>query len=311
MTVTVRGSTVAMSAALLITLTAGSATAEPYARRPHHGDTTERVNISSREQQANTEDENPAMAIDRTGRDVAFSSAATNLVAGDTNGVTDVFVRDRKRGRTTRVSVTSGGAQGKGESGFSVAISAGGRFVAFLSNARNLAGQPNGSPDRSNVFIHDRSRHTTEQVNVATNGEPADYSASWPVAISGTGRYVAFISAASNLAPGQSNGEQVYVRDRQRRTTARVSLTNAGKPFPKGVSMFDASISANGRYVAFADADSVFVRDRPRGRTVRIAGGPQAQLSSSGRFVAFQSCATDVIPGDVNNQCDIFLRDRW
>src|SRR3954454_24931411 len=168
MTVTVRGSTVAMSAALLITLTSGSATADPYDRRPHHGDITERVNISSREQQANTEDENAATAIDRIGRYVAFSSAATNLVPGDTNGVMDVFVRDRKRGRTTRVSVTSGGGQGRGESGLSVAISAKGRFVAFLSNARNLAGKPRHGSDRTNVFVHDRSRHTTEQVNVGT-----------------------------------------------------------------------------------------------------------------------------------------------
>src|SRR3954469_19831631 len=200
MTVTVRASTLVMSATLLMTtLTAGSATAHPYGGKPQHRDLTERVNVSSREQQANAEDENPATAIDRTGRYVAFSSAATNLVAGDTNGVTDVFVRDRKRGRTTRVSVTSGGGQGRGESGFSVAISAKGRFVAFLSNARNLAGRPNQGPDRTNVFVHDRSRHTTEQVNVATNGQPADHSASWPVAVSATGRYVAFVSAASNL----------------------------------------------------------------------------------------------------------------
>jgi len=311
MTVTVRASTLVISAALMMTLTAGSATAHPYGGMPHHRDITERVNVSSREQQANTEDENPATAIDRTGRYLAFSSAATNLVAGDTNGVMDVFVRDRKQGRTTRVSVSSGGSQGRAESGFSVAISAKGRFVAFLSNAGNLAGRPNQGPDRTNVFLHDRSRHTTEQVNVATNGQPADHSASWPVAVSATGRYVAFVSAASNLAAGKSNREQVYVRDRQRRTTARVSLTNAGKPFPNGVSLFDASISADGRFVAFADADSVFVRDRRRAKTVRIAEGRQPQLSASGRFVAFQSCAADVVPGDSNDQCDVFLRDRW
>src|SRR4051812_1981823 len=271
MRVTVRVSTTVVSAALLTTLMVAPATATPSTEAPPARDVTERVNVSSSNRQADSGDLDAVTAIDATGRYVAFSSPATNLAAGDTTGMTDIFVRDRKRGRTTLVSVTSTGAQGNGGSGFAVAISAGGRFVAFLSNARNLAGQPDDAAERTNVIVHDRRRHTTEQVNVATNGEPADYSASWPLSISATGRYVAFVSAASNLARGDSDGDQVYVRDRKRHKTTRVTLTNAGKPFPDGVSTFDASISANGRYVAFTAADSVYVRDRRRGRTQRIA----------------------------------------
>src|SRR4051812_23120690 len=202
MRVTVRVSTTVVSAALLTTLMVAPATATPSTEAPPARDVTERVNVSSSNRQADSGDLDAVTAIDATGRYVAFSSPATNLVAGDTDGMTDIFVRDRKRGRTTLVSVTSTGAQGNGASGFAVAISAGGRFVAFLSNARNLAGQPD---DATNVFVHDRRRHTTEQVNVATNGEPANYSASWPLSISATGRYVAFVSAASNLARGHSD----------------------------------------------------------------------------------------------------------
>ena len=112
------------------------------------------------------------------------------------------------------------------------------------------------------------------------------------------------------IAPGDSDGEQVYVRDRQRRTTTRVSLTAEGEPFHTGVSGFDVSLSADGRYVAFTAEEGVFVRDRRRGVTERIATGAQPDLSANGRFVAFQSCADDVVPGDGNDGCDVFLRDR-
>ena len=118
------------------------------------------------------------------------------------------------------------------------------------------------------------------------------------------------MSAATNLATGGSDGEQVYVRDRKRRTTSRVSVTEEGRPFPDGVSPFDASISGDGRFVAFSAGNAVFVRDRRRDATERVAEGRQPQLSATGRFLTFQSCAPDVVPDDVNGQCDVFLRDR-
>ena len=114
-----------------------------------HG-TTERVSVSSGGAQGNTTSGYPA--ISAGGRFVAFESVATNLAPGDTNGTYDVFIRDRKAGKTQRVSVSSGGAQGNGVS-FHPAISADGRFVAF-SDASNLV--PGDTNDDSVVFIRDR-----------------------------------------------------------------------------------------------------------------------------------------------------------
>ena len=310
MTITTpRAATVVVSAAFLLTLTATSVAATPTLAASHHREAlTQRVSVTNTERQAN--DSSDSTALDSTGRYVAFSSAATNLVRGDTNKVTDVFLRDRKKGTTTRVSVTSRGVQGDAESGFGVAISDGGRYVAYLTNAYNLVGQPASAPDQTNIVVRDVRKRTSEQVNVNASGEPANSSVSWPVAISASGRYVAFVSAASNLGHGTSNGEQVYVRDRQRRTTTRVSLTKADRPFPNGVSTFDASISGDGRYVAFTADDRVRVRDRRTGTTATIAEGAQPQLGADGRVIAFQSCAADVVPGDVNDECDVFVRDR-
>jgi len=123
---------------------------------------------------------------------VAFDSAATNLVAGDTNDTHDVFVRDRQTGRTMRVSVASDGAQGNGHS-FSPSISADGRYVAFYSYADNLvAGDTNSCYD---VFVRDRQTGRTTRVSVASNGKQGNGSSDYP-SISADGRYVPFESDA-------------------------------------------------------------------------------------------------------------------
>src|SRR5437016_9238958 len=126
--------------------------------------TTERVSVTSGGTEGNAASLGSALSAD--GRFVAFDSAATDLVAGDTNGVSDVFVHDRQTGTTERVSVASDGTQGNGKSGllsfaFPPALSADGRFVAFVSFATNLvAGDTNGATD---VFVHDRQTGTTER----------------------------------------------------------------------------------------------------------------------------------------------------
>src|SRR5438445_9017048 len=129
--------------------------------------TTVRVSVAS----GGTEGDDASLgsALSADGRFVAFDSAATDLVAGDTNGVSDVFVHDRQTGTTERVSVASGGAQGNGNSGgfFAFpALSAAGRFVAFQSAATNLvAGDTNGTTD---VFVHDRQTGATDPMRVAS-----------------------------------------------------------------------------------------------------------------------------------------------
>jgi hypothetical protein len=143
---------------------------------------------------------------------VTFSSAATNLVTGDTNGVYDVFVRDRLLNTTERVSVDSSGVPGNYASIDSV-LSADGRTVAFLSVATNLV--PGDSNAHEDVFVHDRQTGATERVSVSSAGVQAN-SSSYVPSISADGRYVAFDSLATNLVPGDTNAYgDVFVRDRQ------------------------------------------------------------------------------------------------
>ena len=153
--------------------------------------TTTRVSVASDEAQANSDSLFPALSADA--RYVAFDLAASNLVAGDTNGWTDIFLRDRDSGTTTRMSVASNGTQGNNASG-RPAVSADGRFVAFISFASNLVpGDSNGTGD---IFVRDRLAGTTSRVSIST-GEAQGNGQSQEAAISATGRFVAFESEAS------------------------------------------------------------------------------------------------------------------
>jgi hypothetical protein len=173
---------------------------------------TERVSVSSTGEQANGWPGSTTASISADGRYVAFSSWATNLVPGDTNGQMDVFLRDRLAGTTERVSVSSSGAQGNNESG-GAAVSADGRFVEFGSYASNLApGDANGKRD---IFVRDRLTGLTERVSVSSFGDEGDDDSQYPTGISADGRFAVFDSLASNLVPGDTNGHvDVFVHDR-------------------------------------------------------------------------------------------------
>jgi Tol biopolymer transport system component len=299
--------------------------------RDRQSGTTERVNVGPDAVQSKGDvGFEPALSAD--GRFVAFGSPdVSKLVAGDTNGQADIFVRDRQSATTERVNLGPGGAQANGYSS-GAELSADGRFVAFVSEASNLvAGDTNG---RYDIFVRDRQSGTTERVSVGPGGAQADGTlggGSRPV-ISADGRFVAFYSDASNLVAGDTNGRNdVFVHDRQSRTTERVSIGPDGAQ-AIGDS-YDPAISADGRFVAFrswaynlVDGDSngldfdVFVRDRQRATTERVSVGPdgseaigdshQPALSADGRFVAFYSNASNLVPGDTNLRTDIFVRDR-
>src|SRR5690606_534630 len=187
---------------------------------------------------------NPSISAD--GRYVSFDSGSTNLVNGDTNGRSDVFVHDRLTGNTSRVSVNSAGVQGDGDSGVS-SISADGRYVAFASAATNLvAGDTNIESD---VFVHDRLTGNTTRVSVSTGGVEGNSGSGGP-SISADGRYVAFASTASNLVLSDYNTEvDVFVRDRLKGTTALVSQSSTGTTGNRG--SYSPSISADGRYIVF------------------------------------------------------------
>ncbi len=292
--------------------------------RDRVGGTTERVSVGSGGAQGNAQSLHPSISPD--GRYVAFYSDATNLVSGDTNGQGDVFVRDRVNGTTELVSVSTYGAQGNDASEFP-SISADGRYVAFHSAASNLVpGDTNGHLD---VFVRDRQSGATTRVSVDTTGAQGNGNSVW-ASISANGRYVSFTSEATNLVPGDTNGTRdVFVRDRRDSTTEQVSVATGGTQ-GNGVSHL-ASISADGRYVAFTSAATnlvpnvsgaqAFFRDRQNGTTevVSVAtdgslsntGGDEVCVTAGGRYVAFRSNATNLVPGDTNGYFDVFLHDRF
>lgn len=347
--------------------------------------TTTRVSVTSVGGQGNGASSAPAISAD--GRFIAFESVATNLVAGDTNFSPDVFVHDRATGATTRVSVSSAGAQGNG-GGFAPAISADGewiafvsvsstlvplannfvphvflrrrvtgattligvsstgglengssdgptlsadgRYIAFNSNSSNLVGGGGGSQFK-HVYVHDRVLGTTVLASPALGGGFGN-DASDAASISANGRVVAFHSNASNLVAGDTNFlTDVFVRDLDLGITERVNLSSTGAVANSGsnVSGQPTAVSADGRYVVFVSWannlvpgvsgwQSVYVRDRATGTTTSASWAVPSGLanqatqlptiSSDGRFVLFQSMASNLVTGDTNGTFDVFVR---
>ena len=287
--------------------------------------TTERVSVDSAGAEAIGESERPSISAD--GRFVAFASLAPNLVLGDSNGTWDVFVRDRLTGTTERVSVDASGAEGNGDSR-DPSISADGSCIAFWSAATNLVpGDSNGWDD---LFVRDRGAGTIERVSIESTGGQSNHSSLSP-RISADGRCIAFTSFASNLVVGDYNeSADVFLRDRVAATTELVSLVGIASE-ANGHS-YVGSISADGRYVAFEsfatnlvaddtnDEPDVFVRDRQDARTERASvalGGAQAtgasngpSISGDGRVVAFASQSGNLVASDGNGVDDVFVRDR-
>jgi Tol biopolymer transport system component len=285
---------------------------------------TERVNVGG----ANEQTKKPVVraSLSANGRFVAFSSGASAIVPGDHNRAVDVFVRDLWRRRTTRVSLSSAGAEGNGAS-FFPSISADGRFVAFRSFARNLV--PNDHNRVEDVFVHDRVTNVTERISVGTSGREAN-GPSVSSSISGDGSVVVFSSVASNLvANDRNNVMDVFVRERVRGRTIRVSVGWEGEGNGRSEG---SGVSRDGRVVVFrslatnlvrADTNGfpdVFVRSRPGGTTQRVnlsSAGAQANhetyrgsLSLDGWRVAFRSEASNLVYDDTNDAQDVFVYDR-
>src|SRR4028118_331258 len=287
--------------------------------------TTTLVSVDSAGNQANSDSDNPSISAD--GRFVAFYSDASNIVPGDTNDTNDIFVRDRLTNTTTLVSVDSAGNQANSDSD-NPSISADGRFVAFYSDASNIV--PGDTNDTNDIFVRDRLTNTTTLVSVDSAGNQANSDSDNP-SISADGRFVAFYSDASNIVPGDTNDtNDIFVRDRLTNTTTLVSVDSAGNQANSDSD--NPSISADGRFVAFYsdasnivpgdtnDTNDIFVRDRLTNTTTRVSvdsAGNQANsdsnspsISADGRFVAFYSDASNIVPGNTNSSRDIFVRDR-
>jgi Ca2+-binding RTX toxin-like protein len=286
--------------------------------------TTTRVSVDLAGNPGNDSSYTPSISAD--GRFVAFSSDASNLVPGDTNNNLDNFVRDLSTNTTTRVSVDSAGNQGNRGSN-QVSISADGRLVAFSSAASNLVpGDTNNSID---IFVRDLSTNTTTLVSVSSRGDRANDDSSIP-SISANGRFVTFYSFATNLVPGDTNDTRdIFVRDLLTNTTTLVSASSNGEIANRA--SIRSSISADGRFVAFSsrasnlvpgdtnDTTDIFVRDLSTNTTTRISASSRGNqgnkesstpfISADGRFVTFSSEASNLVPGDTNNKEDIFVRD--
>ncbi|MER3395467.1 MAG: hypothetical protein C4319_01570 [Acidimicrobiia bacterium] len=287
--------------------------------------TTVRVSVDSSGTQANDHSRQPA--ISGNGRYVAFTSAASNLVPGDTNGVEDVFVKDMQTNITERVSVNSAGDEAIFASG-SPKISYDGRYVVFASFANNLApGDTNGTWD---VFVRDRQAGVTKRVSVRPDEVQANGASENP-ALSFDARYVAFESSATNLDPADTSSfKDIYLKDLLSDTITRVSVPQNPAVSTDNHS-YAPTVSADGSRVSFTsfasnlvagdlpDTSDVFVRDMSAGVTTRVGlswrGDPvesvaaKDSMSYDGKRVTFHSSSAVVVPGDNNIFADVFVRD--
>jgi len=286
---------------------------------------TIRVSVSSAGVEGN--DVSGDTAISGDSDLVAFDSLASNLVPGDTNGTFDAFVHNLTTGETTRVSVSSSGQEGQADSGIP-SLSDDGRLVVFTSAASLAPEDTNGTFD---TYVHDLATGDTSLVSVSSTGDVGNGdSLGWN--LSHDDRFVVFESNASDLVPGDTNGTfDVFLRDLVTGQTTRVSLSSSGSQ-GDGDS-FSPRISADGRFVAFSSASDnlvsgdkngfidLFVRDLKTGKTTLVSkstNGRQGNaetasskgISADGRFVAYRSFASNLVPGDTNGAADAFLTDR-
>ena len=287
---------------------------------------TSRVSVASDGTQGNGDSRAPVISAD--GRYMTFYSLASNLALTDTNGTLDVFVHDLQTGETSHVSVASDGSGGNNQSYYPT-ISADGRYVAFHSLADNLV--PGDTNSTWDIFLHDLQTGQTSRVSVASDGTQGNGESRMPT-VSADGRYLVFQSLADNLVAGDTNVTwDIFVHDRLTGETSRVSIASDGTQGNNWSRW--SSISADGLYVTFySSADNLvagdtngiwdgFVHDRLTGETSLISvasDGTQANgesfaepaISGDGRFVAFNSSASNLVPGDTNGVNDIFLHDR-
>lgn len=286
--------------------------------------TTVRVSVDSAGVQGNGVSASSTISAD--GRFISYVSYATNLVAGDTNGVGDVFLFDTATGVTTRVSVDSGGAEGNGNS-FDPSISADGRYIAYSSDASNLvAGDTNGAGD---IFLFDTTTSTTTLISVDSGGTHGNRDSDGP-AISGNGLFITYFSYSNNLVAGDTNGMgDVFLFNTVTATTTLVSVSSSGTQ-GDGASYYP-KISADGTAITYYSAATnlvtgdtngmwdVFLYTTTTAETARVSVdsvGAQGDnlsfnpaISGDGSVVTYRSDATTLVPGDTNGVRDVFRFD--
>lgn len=209
-------------------------------------------------------------SLNSTGRYLGFQSAASNLVPGDTNGVPDLFIKDLETGAIERINVSSQGAQSSFGCFSALHISESGQFVLFACGSPDLV--PSDTNNVNDVFLRDRTAGTTLRISTAANGLEGN-GASRPAGLSSDGRFALYISSASNLVPGDTNGAaDLFLYD---------TLTGV------------TTIESRGSYGGEANQECL-----------------GAAMSIDGRTLVFSSRASNLLPNDINGLVDVFLRDR-
>jgi len=292
---------------------------------------TIRVSVASDGTQGDAGSSYPSLSAD--GGVVAFHSSATNLVVGDTNDKIDIFVNDLNLSETSLTSVRTDGSQVNTHSEFP-SISADGNVVAFFAFGA-LVPDPFNPWDVYEVFVHNRQSGETVRASVATDGTLGWHHSYYP-SISADGRYVAFVSLASNLVADDTNEvADIFVRDLYLEQTIRVNVTSDGTQANSGetdLSEFDRpSISADGRYVVFSSSATnlvaddtngvrdIFVHDLQTGETTLVSkstdgiqGNGQSTfplISDDGRYVLFSSISDNLEFHDPDTFIDVFIHD--
>lgn len=275
--------------------------------------------------QPNGDSFSPTISAD--GNLVAFASVASNLVSGDTNNATDIFVRNISAGTTTRISVTESGGQTNGFS-FIPAMSANGQFVVYSSGASNIvAGDTNGVNDIFRVRLSDLN---TIRISVSSSHAQADGQSGQPT-ISSDGNLVAFDSEATNLVASDTNfSTDVFIRNISTGTTTRQSTNSSGAQVGNGG--YDPVITPNGDFVVFTsnannlvtpstatNRNHIYRKDLGTGITILVSrneAGTQgnfdsfiSSVSGDGNIVGFVSEASNLIGvgNDTNSVRDAFV----
>ena len=269
-----------------------------------------------------------APSVSADGRFVVFQSFGSDLVANDTNGAMDVFVRDMTSGTTVAASTDASGAfvAGGGSLGNfpgERAISDDGRYVVFTSTSAGLVTAANNNV--AQVYVKDLSTGAVVRASVDGTGA-AGNGASQHAVISGDGNVVAFESTSTNLSPLETSPlGQVYVRDLAAGTTTLGSVSESGAVADQAAAV--PGLSRDGRYLVFETASKltssdndflydVYLRDLTAGTTTLASPGTGAgdsrapSVSGDGGYVAFYSADSTLVSGDLNNANDVYLWSR-
>ncbi len=274
--------------------------------------TTELVTIANNGTQANGLSLFSVISDD--GNYIAYESTADNLVAGDTNGLGDIFLFDRLNQTTERINVAANGTQTNGVTTLG-SISDDGNYITFSSDADNLVA--NDTNGKSDIFVYDRQNKTVELISQAATLGNGDSTSGM---ISGNGLFVVYQSEANNLVAGDTNGKSdIFIYDRLNQTTELVDVAADGTQ-SNGNSQ-NPTISDDGNVITFlSEANNlvtgttdpgfnVFMRDRPEQTTRRFNADSLATLSGDAQSLVLTSSLSDLVANDTNNTGDVFVVD--